>query len=337
MSQIFKLLWLSAFLLSTAACSEAAPAKGEKDKLPLTTKPVANTNEQLRQESTTAPLIPTEKQPKADRQRPLNTAPLEKKSVRETTKTDKIAPPTVTNPSRRIHNNQLDNSSVQTEAENEPPVRPPSHQIWDQLLQQYVDDEGRVDYEGFLQEQNKLETYLKQLANHPPQSNWGRAARLAYWINAYNAFTVQLILNHYPVSSIRAIFDGRAWDKEWIQLGGKSYSLNEIEHEIIRKHFDEARIHFVVNCAARSCPPLPNQALTADKLENMLEQYTRQFINNPAYNKINTRRAAVSKIFDWYKEDFDNVNRFIARYASEPIDSDTPITYLEYDWALNQQ
>lgn len=216
-----------------------------------------------------------------------------------------------------------------------PPARL-SHQLWDQLLQQFVGAAGRVDYRGLKDAEATLDKYLAQLATHVPTSEWDRAATMAYWINAYNAFTIKLILDHYPVASIRDIHGGKPWDVRWIELGGKKYSLNQIEHDILRKRFQDARIHFAVNCAARSCPPLYNRAFTADNLESALEQRARAFINDPQYNRIRADRAELSKIFEWYRKDFGDLSAYINRYSEVKLRPGARITFLEYDWRLNE-
>lgn len=213
-----------------------------------------------------------------------------------------------------------------------------THEAWDNLLKEYVTDQGRVDYKSIKMEEEKLDQYLTKLSTHSPASDWSKAEKMAYWINAYNAFTVKLILDHYPVSSIMDIENGNPWDVKWINIGGETYSLNQIEHSILRPQFKDARIHFAVNCAALSCPPLHNRAWTAKNLEQNLEQQTKKFINNSKYNTIDTGTVKVSKIFDWYKEDFgDNLVLFLNKYLSNPLPTNTPVSFQEYDWKLNKQ
>ena len=209
------------------------------------------------------------------------------------------------------------------------------HDAWDALLQKHVDDRGGVDYKGFLADEARLDAYLKMLSENPVQPSWPEAQQLAYWINAYNAFTVKLILGHYPVNSIRDIHNGDPWQVSWIKLGGAQYSLNQIEHNIIRPQFKDARIHFAVNCAARSCPPLLNKAYKAVVLDKQLEDQTRKFVNHPRYNTLQPHAVEVSKLFDWYGEDFDPVPAFLNRYASIRIESGASVRYKAYDWSLN--
>lgn len=211
-----------------------------------------------------------------------------------------------------------------------------SHQIWDELLQKYVSASGKVNYAGFQGSEARLDEYLKLISNNPPQSSWAKNEKLAYWINAYNAFTVKLILNHYPVGSIRDI--NKPWDTDFIKIGDKTYTLNQIEHDIVRPTFKEARIHFALVCAAKSCPPLLNRAFTADKLESQLENRTKSFLNNSAFNEISANQLNVSSLFDWYKEDFivdGSVVNFINPYVATDVSKGASISYMDYNWSLN--
>jgi len=211
----------------------------------------------------------------------------------------------------------------------------PDHSQWTQLLQKHVSSSGQVDYTGFKKDQDQLEAYLEELASFPVQDDWPRAHKMAYWINAYNAFTVKLIVDHYPVKSIRDIHEGNPWDVKWIKLGDKTYSLNNIENDILRPKYKDARIHFAVNCAAKSCPPLLNEAFTAKDLSRLLDQQARQFINDKQYNLIRTERVQISRIFEWYAEDFGNLIDYLNKYSTTTVNRDAKIEYMEYDWALN--
>ena len=194
-----------------------------------------------------------------------------------------------------------------------------------------------MNYAGFKEDQEALKDYLHMLAGNHPTDAWPRSEKMAYWINAYNAFTIQLILENYPLSSITDLDNGKVWDREWIELGDQTYSLNNIEHNILRPHFQDARIHFAVNCAAESCPPLLNKAYTAQNLKQTLDLQTRSFINNPAYNKISKQSVTVSKIFDWYGEDFDNLIQYLNKYSETTIASNASVSYENYNWSLNKQ
>ncbi len=211
----------------------------------------------------------------------------------------------------------------------------PDHSIWNKLLEKHVSSKGQVDYKGFKEDAAQLDIYLEELVQNPVQSDWPRAHKMAYWINAYNAFTVKLIVDNYPVKSIRNLNEGNPWDVKWIKLGNKTYSLNNIEHDILRPQFNDARIHFAVNCAAKSCPPLANQAFTANNLEELLNKQTRQFINNGTYNNLSTNEVHISKIFEWYKGDFGDIQAYLNKYADKKINEKAKVSYQEYDWALN--
>ena len=215
-------------------------------------------------------------------------------------------------------------------------VGAPSHDPWNKLLTQYVSSTGKVNYRALKGKEADLDAYLKSLADNPVQSSWSRNEKMAYWINAYNAFTVKLILDNYPLSSIINLSGGKVWDKKWIKLGGKTYSLNNIEHDILRPQFKDARIHFAVNCAAKSCPPLLNRAWTADNLNSNLSAQAKKFINSAKYNQIGADKVAISKIFEWYAVDFGNIVEYLNKYATTKISANATVNYQEYDWALNQ-
>jgi hypothetical protein len=213
----------------------------------------------------------------------------------------------------------------------------PDHQLFNQLLNSYVDDKGKVDYAGIKNDLVKLDEYINVLRQNHPEAGWSRSQKLAYWINAYNAFTIKLILDHFPISSITRIETGKPWDKEWIKLGTKTYSLNQIENDIIRPQFNDPRIHFAVNCAAKSCPPLANEAFTEVNLDQLLERQTKSFINDQNYNSISQNNAKISKIFEWYSADFGDLITFINKYSKVPLNSSAKIEFQEYNWDLNKQ
>ena len=214
--------------------------------------------------------------------------------------------------------------------------QPPSHSAWDGLLRKYVNGSGKVNYSGLKSEVAKLDAYLEILEKNAPEPDWSRKEKLAYWINAYNAFTVKLIVDNYPVGSITDLEGGKPWDKKWIHIGGKTYSLNNLENDIIRPRFHEPRIHFAVNCAAKSCPPLLNRAWTAANLNGNLEKRAKAFINNPNYNSIAADKVKVSKIFDWYGSDFGNLIGFLSKYGETRISANAKVECGEYNWALNK-
>lgn len=226
-------------------------------------------------------------------------------------------------------------------------AQPVSHAIWDTLLRQHVDDLGLVDYQGMMEDSNQLQRYLDLIRQNPPNDKrWSEEERMAYWINAYNAFTVELILDHYPTESIKDIKNGipfvnTVWDIKFIKIGGEELDLNNIEHGILRKDFADPRVHFALVCASLSCPKLQNFAFTADKLEEQLEEAAWEFINDPFRNEITGETIYLSKILSWYWGDFKDqyADRYelLDRYTEGSVDRNRPIAFLEYDWSLNEQ
>ncbi|MFB9053470.1 DUF547 domain-containing protein [Formosa undariae] len=208
------------------------------------------------------------------------------------------------------------------------------HAQWTALLSKYVTKEGKVDYEGFKTEEKALHDYLDVLKANAPSEFWSKKETLAYWINAYNAFTVQLILDNSSVKSITDIQD--PWDKTFIIIENKTYSLGYIEHNILRKG-DEPRIHFAINCASYSCPILLNEAYTADRLDAQLEVASYRFVNDDTKNTITKGAIEISKIFEWFAEDFEEegIVSFLNTYSTVKINADAQMTYKAYNWNLN--
>ncbi|GEO04616.1 DUF547 domain-containing protein [Adhaeribacter aerolatus] len=233
--------------------------------------------------------------------------------------------------------------AVQTKLAAQTPV---SHEAFTRLLKQHVNTAGNVNYKGFIKDSTQLNVYLKQLSANPPQKNWSKNDQLAYWINAYNAFTIQLIIRHYPLKSIKDIgsiikipFVNTPWDIKFIRIGRNTYDLNNIEHDILRKNFNEPRIHFAIVCASVSCPKLLNEAFVVARVEQQLEAQAKDFINDPSRNKITPAKAQLSSIFSWFKDDFTkqgNLVDFINKYASFKLRPNASITYLDYNWNLNE-
>ncbi|WP_010520250.1 DUF547 domain-containing protein [Aquimarina agarivorans] len=208
------------------------------------------------------------------------------------------------------------------------------HKPFDDFLKKYVSASGFVNYNTMKGNRIELENYIISLQKNQYNNSWTRNEKLAYWINVYNAFTLKLILDHYPIKSITDIANGKAWDKKWIQLNNEIYSLNQIENDIIRPQFKEPRIHFAVNCAAKSCPKLGNFAYTATNLNSKLERQTKAFINSNQ-NEIDNNEVKISKIFEWYKNDFGALIPFLNTYTAMKINNEATISFKEYDWSLN--
>ncbi|MEO8601067.1 MAG: DUF547 domain-containing protein [bacterium] len=228
------------------------------------------------------------------------------------------------------------------------------HAAWNTIVARYV-REGIVDYAGLKRSGlPALDGYLQSLESvcRRHYNTWTGEQKLAFWINAYNAYTVKLILDHYPLKSIRSIglLPGAAFRENFIPLQalrGKVLSLNDIEHDILRKEFREPRIHFAIVCASKSCPELRNEAYRATTLDAQLTEAARRFVSDSSKNRFDaaSRTLRLSSIFDWFREDFERSSQtlpaFVARYA-EPATAtalssggNVRVEFLDYDWSLN--
>ena len=230
-----------------------------------------------------------------------------------------------------------------------------AHVAWSALLRKHVVviDGGKasqVRYDGMARDRRLLKSYLEGLSAVRGEEfeRWARAEQMAFLINAYNAFTVDKILTRYP--DIGSIWDfgrifGHPFKDRFFTLLGRRSSLDHIEHEILRKRYAEPRIHYAVNCAAAGCPMLREEAYVAARLESQLEEQARRFLSDRARNRLRAGRLEVSKIFDWFKEDFAEREVYFARYAALLADrpdeqqlirsASAPLSFLDYDWSLN--
>ena len=212
------------------------------------------------------------------------------------------------------------------------------HFLWDELLQKHVSDNGNVNYKSFKTEYKKLLEYiyiLDLLKSKPEFDSILKEEKLAYWINAYNALTIDLIIKNYPVKSIKDIKN--PWGQKLWKLGDKWYSLEDIEHEILRK-MDEPRIHFAIVCASYSCPKLQNTAFIASNLETQLTVATKQFLSDTKRNEIKENSLKLSKIFKWFDKDFEqngSLIDFLNKYTAITISAKAKISYKDYNWDLN--
>ena len=227
------------------------------------------------------------------------------------------------------------------------------HSDFDALLKKHVDAEGQFDYRELKKDPKPLDAYIASLEG-APLDELGRDERLALLINAYNAFTLRLILNHYPLASIKDIPSDQRWDAVRWKVGGHEWSLNQIEHERIRPHFREPRIHFALVCAAKGCPPLRKEAYVAKRLEEQLEAQARYVHQHERWfrfpdskdSKEGGQTVHLTELYDWYRGDFEQVAGsvldYAARYAPELKSAleagRTPeIEWIDYDWSLNEQ
>ena len=241
---------------------------------------------------------------------------------------------------------------------------PFSHDLFDQVLQSRVDSLGCVDYAGLRENRTSLDAYIDSLARYNPQSYAerfpSRDHELAYWINAYNAFVLRGVIDAYPVDSVQDImYLSGFFNRLEFVAGGQVMTLDHIENEIIRPHYKDPRIHFVVNCGAVSCPALENRAFDGAALDERLSAARQRFIEDPKHFYLDRQNETLelSKILDWYGEDFIRffpstatnipaspqlIDYFILYLDEDRVDflrrhADIPIIFKDYDWQLNRQ
>ena len=220
-----------------------------------------------------------------------------------------------------------------------------SHAALDTVLARYLHD-GSVDYGALRREHGALDRYLVAVAAARPDG-WPREEQIAFWVNAYNARVLEAVIRRPGLESVMDVgrserFPGPGFFREPRPTGGAPRTLEDVEKGILRARFHEPRVHFVLNCASRSCPVLPERALRAATLEADLESATRRFLTDETRNRIEPRHALrVSAIFDWYGEDFraeaGSVQGWIERHwpGRERFASGLSLHFLPYDWALN--
>jgi hypothetical protein len=236
-----------------------------------------------------------------------------------------------------------------------------SHAPFDSVLSNYVDEKGLVNYQGLQEHRETLDDYIVQLSAVSPHSNAEHFPtanhQLAYWINAYNALVLRGIIDAYPVESVMDIrlFNGFFNRTEWT-VGGHKMTLDHIENAIIRPGFGDVRIHFVLNCGARSCPPLERSSFNGDSLDARLDAAAQRFVSNPQLFELREDGLYLSKILDWYRPDFSDyfpTDRIqlaqrdpLISYFSPLIPASSrkqlsqpniPIRFMDYDWSLNEQ
>jgi len=230
------------------------------------------------------------------------------------------------------------------------------HALWTEVLRSCVRGDG-FDYAKLKQDPAKLRAYLDALHAVTPAelAGWSEAQRFAFWINVYNAHTIQKVIENYPLKSIRkldgafgisTVFENRFIPMPAHHPEGKDdeLALNDVEHKILRAQFKDARLHAAINCASKSCPPLRNEAFVAERLDQQLQEQMKTFVLDPARNHIDPaqKELAVSEIFKWFSEDFErdakSVQEYLIRYVS-PEQADflrsAKLRYLDYDWDLN--
>ncbi len=210
------------------------------------------------------------------------------------------------------------------------------HDLFNNLLQKHVSIDGNVDYKGFKDDYKKLLDYITVLQKvYDFRDELNKEQKLAYWINAYNALTIDLIIRNYPLKSIKDIKN--PWEQRFWKFGNTWLNLNDIEHNILRK-LNEPRIHFAIVCAAKSCPKLYNKAFTASTLDADLTKLTKAFLADTTKNNISKEDVKLSKIFKWFEKDFKtngSLIDFLNKFSTLEISAAATKRFLDYDWSLN--
>ncbi|AUI85227.1 hypothetical protein BS333_01825 [Vibrio azureus] len=219
-----------------------------------------------------------------------------------------------------------------------------SHKIWQQLLDRYLiqqDENTLFQYKNVSADDKvQLKKYIQHLANLDPLQ-YRQAEQYAYWVNLYNAITVDLILDNYPLKSITklgGLFTFGPWEEKIIKINNKDLTLNDIEHRILRPIWQDPRTHYAVNCASLGCPNLQTQAFTADNTQAILESAAKTFINSSKGVLIQGNTAQLSSIYDWFAADFGGEKQIfnhIVKYAPQYTNFSGKVKY-GYDWNLNQ-
>ncbi len=226
-----------------------------------------------------------------------------------------------------------------------------SHALFGRVLSNFVAN-ARVDYAALKASPGELDQYLADVAAVVPRdfASWPESDRLALLLNLYNAQTLRLIIDHYPLKSIREIglLPGAAWRRSVVRFGGEVLSLDHLEHEVMRARYDEPRIHFAVVCAAVSCPPLRSEPFVGARLGAQLDDQARRFLADPEKNRYAAAAGELwlSAIFDWYREDFTKPAGSLEAYVKPFLPAEVAavmgraakleVRFLEYDWALNE-
>lgn len=215
------------------------------------------------------------------------------------------------------------------------------HSKFDALLKKHVNASGDVSYKGFMDDIEAFDEYLVELREKAPMKDWSKSERKAFYINAYNAYTIKFIITKYPVKSPKDVkFSGKdMWHFRMVQVGPQKYDLTQVEDNILRKMGDP-RIHFAINCGAKSCPKLLNEAYTAESINAQLTKVTKAFVRNSTHNVLKSKKVTISRIFEWYAEDFNKGSEttisFLNKYGNVTIEKTAKIEYKEYDWTLNE-
>lgn len=213
-----------------------------------------------------------------------------------------------------------------------------NYQFYEDFLNKYVSAEGYVDYDAIYENHTDLAKVIKRFETIEVYDNWSKNQKLSHWINVYNVYSMKLIIDHFPINSIKDI--SGSFDYRYIPYKEQLISLNYIEKEILSTTLDE-RIHFAINCASLSCPNINRTPFYGDTIEVQLEAAAKSFINDSTKNVINRKEIKLSKIFDWFAADFlknnTSIVSYINKYSDTKIKETATISYLEYNWSLNSK
>ncbi len=231
-----------------------------------------------------------------------------------------------------------------------------SHKLFSEVLASFVKD-GKVNYKGLKNDPGKLQEYINQVSSVSEKTlnSWSKNQKLAYWINAYNAFTLKIIIDYYPIKSIKKIKGGKVWDRVKFKAGGNNQTLNDIEHKRLRAELKEPLIHFAINCASIGCPVLSNEAYKAENLYEHMKRSAEELLKNRDQFRIDYQAEKIyfSKIFKWFRDDFDKFkevssykkNNGIVSFATKYLpkaradfikNNKLDVKFLHYDWNLNE-
>ena len=238
------------------------------------------------------------------------------------------------------------------------PVAVFDHQTWTEVLATHVRGDA-FDYKALKKDTSKLDAYLRSLEAVKPEefAKWPRNERFAFWIDAYNAYTVKRVVDGYPIASIKDLGDEKVsvWDREFVPLGAlapdlkkSKLTLNDIENKILRPVFKDARVHAAINCASEGCPPIQSAAFTGEKLDDQLDRAVRGWLSDPKRNRFDSKRneIEVSQVFEWFQDDFvrdaKSVQAWIAKYAPAGQEwiagaKELRVRHLDYSWVLNEK
>jgi hypothetical protein len=211
----------------------------------------------------------------------------------------------------------------------------PNYRLINPFFKKYVAQNGMVDFKKLVKNKEELSNTLAILTDMPPQEEWHRNEKLAYWLNVYNLQMLKTIVENYPVKSILDINNGKLWQEKCVKVGLKTYCLDEIENDIIRRELKEPRIHFAFFSGSVSSPILLNEVFTPANMNLNFEILTKRYINS-SLNVISERKLELSSIFKWYASDFKDIVAFVNQYSKVKVQADAEVSYIDFNWNLKE-